>query len=244
MPPVKNFNTTVSARTAAADYVLKHPPLLAAFQGHGGLKRDLQSIYQSGVDAGAADMEQSGRKAESKGATASAQGGFATLCGDYKPTMAVLQAVIADMREDGVDPALIKRAEQILKNEVAVHVSEPDAATGKRTTKRSAGLEPMRAEIHKDATALVKFTAIHPRLNERKVTLARLKKLESDAAALRGAFAEKTAKKGSTKTATKAERDAVTRQKARWGSCYRLLLRTAKDSAELANLLAEASAAD
>ena len=99
----------------------------------------------------------------------------------------------------------------------------------------------MRAEIAKDAGALLGFTEIHPQLAARRVDQPRLDALAKAAADLAGALAVKTASKGARKTATQAEQDAVKEQGAQWAASYRLFAALGQQDERVRSLLKEAA---
>jgi hypothetical protein len=157
--------------------------------------------------------------------------------------MAVVQAVARDLRKAKASQEVIAKVEKILVNEAAVTVQTgagKDGAPVKRTVK-STSQEAVRAEIGRDARALVDLKPVHALLAARKVSLARLKKLRDGADALSGKLSTRAARKGGQKTATTAVRDAVTEQRDAWSSCYRLLALTGRADARVGMLLAEAA---
>jgi hypothetical protein len=106
---------------------------------------------------------------------------------------------------------------------------------------RSTSTEALRAEIAKDAKALIASKAAHKALTKRTVSVARLEKLQAGAEELAGKLAERATKKGASRTATAAKSDAVERQSKRWGATYRVLAMVAQADARVAELLKEAA---
>lgn len=221
-----SYNASVEARTRAAEFIRSHPELLARFLEAGGLEPDLVAISESGREAEAANLAQSGRLADGKAATLDLSRRFAELQREYKRVMAVVRAVRGDLARSGVAgrEELEAALDQILADETAVTVTLSDR-DGKRAreVRRSTSQEAIRAEIQKDAAALSGLTAAHEALAARKVTLERLGQLRDAAAALSGQLATRVAKKAERKTATEAETAAVTRQLQVWSSTRRLL---------------------
>jgi hypothetical protein len=106
---------------------------------------------------------------------------------------------------------------------------------------RSLSQEALRAEIFKDAGALLALPEVHERLSERRVTLARLTDLQSSAENLAGTLADRTAAKGSSKASTEAEHEACTRQRDFWGGTYRVLSALGSRDERVRSLLREAA---
>ncbi len=124
--------------------------------------------------------------------------------------------------------------------EVAVKIYEQEG-TKKRRRRRSRSQEALRAEIAKDAGALLALTGIHPALAERRVAPSRLEALRDAAEKLSGLLGTRASAKGAAAAASKAEHDAVSRQREAWGSCHPLLLALARRDERVKSLLSEAS---
>lgn len=222
--PSPAYGPAVAARTRAAEFVRTHPELLASYVAAGGLESDLSAIVAAGRDAEAANLAQSGRQADGKAATLEVTRRFAELQREYKRVMAVVQAVLGDLGRAGADAALLSALEQVLMDETAVTVtlSERDSKRV-REVKRTESQEAIRAEILKDAEALLASTGAHEALAHRKVTVERLTALRDGARDLSGQLATRVAKKAERKSATSAEAEAVERQRALWTATQRLL---------------------
>jgi hypothetical protein len=165
---------------------------------------------------------------------------FAELQRSYSSMMALVHAVRADASLAGsVD--LVAALERILANEATIVVQSPAAPDGKRKSGRAQSQEALRAEIEKDASALVALTDAHALLAERKLTVAELSRVRDAAKALAGRMGERTSKKGAAKAITAEERNAVSAQKERWNAVYRLLKQVGKSDSRLAELLKEAA---
>jgi hypothetical protein len=130
-----------------------------------------------------------------------------------------------DLAEAGAESDTITGLDQILANEAAVVISTAPTTEGKvaRKASRSQSQEAIRAEISKDAGALVALEAAHAEMASRGVSLDRVKKLNEAAEELRGKLSARVAKKGAAKGVTTAEHDAVIAQRKRWASSYRIL---------------------
>jgi len=165
---------------------------------------------------------------------------FAELQRTYSAVMAIVRAAIEDALEAG-NVALADALERILASEATIIVQSPAAADGKRSSKRAQSQEALRAEIEKDAGALLKLTEAHAHLAGRKLTIAQLTSLRDNAKALSGRMSERTTKKGAGKGATQAERDAVAVQSKRWNASYRLLAQVGRSDTRLAALLKDAA---
>src|SRR5262249_2341924 len=155
----------------------------------------------------------------------------------------VVQAVRHDLATSGAPDDLVKQVDQILVNEAETYFATkkgPDDKT-KKVSKKRASQEALRAEIAKDAHALIALGAAHAALAKRKVDQPRLDKLAADADGLAGKLADRAASKGAERTATQAEHDAVTAQKKAWGACYRLLAALGRQDAQVAQLLTDAA---
>lgn len=161
---------------------------------------------------------------------------------EYVAIMSVVQAVKLDLARTA-SPDLIKRIAAILRNEAQVSVrtvTEGETATTKR--RRSKGQEPVRAEIERDAIALLELEeSARAALAERRVDGPRLESLRDRDRGLAGKLAERTAQKGAAKGATAAEREAVKQQSEVWSGCYRLLALAAARNPTFAALIRDGS---
>jgi hypothetical protein len=237
------FNSVVAARTRAADQILGTADLVDKFEQLGGLQRDLLLIRDAGREAEAANLGQSQAKSGGKVATVDVLSRFADLQREYSAVMAVVNAVCAELVRTGADPDLIVRVKDILRNEAPLTVKTVEIeGEKKRKTTRSKAQEALRAEIAKDAGAILELSPIHPRLAERKVPVERLAALRDAAEELAGLLGSRTAAQGAAKTATQDERDAVARQRDAWGAAYRLLASLAGRDERVRSLLAQAKA--
>ena len=236
------FNSVVAARTRAAIQIIETPDLLNKYEELGGLRRDLEAIRDAGLEAEAANLSQSQAKSTGKGATIDVLAGFASMQKEYSSVMAILQVVYADLVRTGAPAGLIAKMEGIIRNEAQVTVSAyEEGGEKKRKVGKSKSQEALRAEIAKDAGALLGLTGIHPALAERRVTTARLDALLASAGDLAGMLGSRTAAKGAAKTSTKLEKDAVSRQRDVWGASYRLLSALGKRDDRVRSLLAQAA---
>lgn len=243
MAKANSFGPVVAARTAAAAAIQSQRDLLAQYEAAGGLKDDLVAIQKLGHQAEAANLGQSVAAGTGKGATEGVLEAFDALRGEYVAVMAAVQAVLGDLTRGGADAALLSTLKQVLVNEVPVRVVEVgDGDAKKKKARKVESLEAVRAEIAKDAAALLAATGASAALAKRKVTAARLKALQADADALAGQVGEKTAKKGAAKAATAAEKAAVKAQSEVWAASYRILSAVGRRDARIAALLKEAAA--
>lgn len=219
------FDKVVAARTQAANLIHTTPDLLAQFVERGGLPQDLEAIVARGRDAEAANLGQSTASAPGEAATADVVTAFAALQREYKAVMAVARAVRDDLEDAGAPTETIEAIDQVLADETAVHVKvvkgENDASIKKALKSRSQ--EAVRAEIRKDAAALLGNGAISAALAARKVDAERLVRLRDQADALAGQLAARVLKKSERKAVTAAETAAVKAQRRRWGQVYRIL---------------------
>ena len=157
--------------------------------------------------------------------------------------MAIVQAARRDLAKAGASIDVLRAVDQILVNEAEVAIRttvEPDGKKSKKAVKR-ASQEALRAEIAKDARALLDLSAIHPVLAKRKVDAPRLSAMVATSGSLAGKLAERATAKGAQKSATSAMHDAVSEQKQVWGACYRLLAALGNEDSRVAQLLAEAA---
>ena len=244
------FDSTVAARTRCAEHILGTPDLLTLYTGLGGLDSDLESIRDPGKEAEALSQSRSAAKAVGGAATLDVLTSFTALQTEYKAVMAVVQAVEGDLESAGAAPELIAQVQQILVNEAEVTVvSVPvadaaDKAGGAKPKKRvvkRVTQEAMRAEINRDACALLGLKPAQKALAARKVSVKRLEALRDASAALSGKLSDRATKKGAAQAATTELRDAVTRQRRAWSACYRLLAMAGRADARVQMLLHEAS---
>lgn len=235
------FTKKVAARTRTAQVILETPQLLAAYEKVGGLKLDLTLIAQAGLRAEAANMGQSMAMAATRGAAGAALVTFDQLREEYSSVMNVVTAVRSDLKREGADRNLLAQIDRIIANEAPVRIVAVDAAK-KKTARKVTSLEAVRAEIQKDASALLANKALLPALARRRVDGKRLKALVEGSQALSGMIGEKATKKGASKDATQAERQAVAEQKQAWSGAYRLLAALGRHDARVAQLLKEAAA--
>ena len=248
MPTAASFNSTVAARTRAADQILRSKDLLATYEGHGGLKDDLTFIRDVGHKAEALNQAQSGAQAAGGAATLAVLETFAGLQKEYKSVMAVVQAVLHDLQRAKAPHDVLAALEKILVNEAEVavrSVADGVDAQGKPVKKRAARRkvtqEALRAEIAKDAAALLALKPAHAALGKRRVDAKRLARLQAEADALAGKLADRAAAKGSVKSATAAERESVIEQRRVWGAAYRILAAAGREDHRIAALLKEAA---
>lgn len=237
------FNDTVAARTRAVSQILISPELLALFKAQGGLVEDLEHIRDAGLRAETLNQAQTDQQALGKAGTKTVLERFGALQNEYGRVMAVLEATRLDLARSGGPTELLSAVDQILRNETQVHiVSTPSAddTAAARKAKKALSQEAVRAEIQKDAAALVALEAAHAALAKRLVDKARLMKLAEEAAALSGHLAERAERKGAAKLASAAEREAVKAQKEHWGAIYRILAAVGRADARVGVLLGEA----
>ena len=225
MASSSSFSKVTAARTRAAEFILNTPELRDGFIERGGLERDLVGIISTGKAAEAANLGQSVATADGSAVSATVADRFAQLQRDYKQVMAVLQAVRGDLITRAAATELIEQVERILIDETPVHIKvrkgEGDGSV-KRALKRSSQ-EAIRAEIRKDAAAMLATPELAAPLAERKVDVTRLTQLRDHADALAGQLAERTAKKAERRAVTAAEHAAVREQARVWSSVSRIL---------------------
>lgn len=240
------FDAKVAARTRAASEILHNKELLAIYQRHGGLREDLDAIVSHGQKAEALrHARSSSSKSSGESATLTVLTAFSALQKEYAAVMAVVQAVRLDLLQAKAPAELVQSVEHIIRNEAPVlYRQEPptDGAAGKkRKAVQSVSHEALRAEIHKDAVALLGLTAAHAALKRRGVTTARLGQLRDDAQALSSELGDRATKKGASRGVTESLRAAVADQKAVWSACYRLLATAAQQDTRIHQLLKEAT---
>lgn len=114
------------------------------------------------------------------------------------------------MVEAGATPEVLEQVDAILKDETQISVRTTTLADGSTQKKRQASKaqEATRAEIERDASALIELTEIHAGLGQRRIDLARLTQLRDRARALSGKLAKRSEKKGAAKGVTKSELSA------------------------------------
>jgi hypothetical protein len=243
MSSLITFDSTVAARTRAAAQILSTPDLFASYEAKGGTLEDLESIRNHGQTAESLSQAQSAAQAAGGAATLSVLSTFVTLQKEYVGVMGIVQAARRDLVKAGASIDTLSAVDRILVNEAEVAIRTSVAADGKKIKKavKKASQEALRAEIAKDARALLALTAIHPVLANRKVDAARLGAMVATAESLAGKLAERASAKGAQKSATSAMHDAVSEQKLVWAACYRLLAALGSENAGVAQLLTEAS---
>lgn len=218
------FTKTAARRTRISVGILADPARLESFCAEGGTKEDLEVIRDRGHEAEHWNMAQSGAQAGGRAGTGSVLGAYLQLLIDYRAIMNAVIAMRGELVEAKGDADLITRIGGIIENEAAVHfraVGEGDAKKMKAAASKSQ--EAVRAEIEKDAVALIGLEEAHALLAKRRVDLERLEKLQADAAALSGKVVARAAKKGEAAGATAAEHAAVAAQSHRWQHCFRAL---------------------
>ena len=221
------YNATVAARTQAASYIKSNPAVLAQFTGSGGLTEELDLIIQHGRAAELANLGQSMATGVQLGETQVLHMDFATLQRSYKGVMAIVRAIRSALMREAADPSIIAAVEQVLENETPVHVKVVKGEDDKsiRSAMKRQSQEAIRAEIQKDATALLELTALTDRLAARGVTNERLTALRDSAIALIGQVDKSILSKAQRKEATAAESGAVRAQRQVWGGVYDILRR-------------------
>lgn len=235
--------STIAARTRAAQQILDHLDLFAVYESVGGLKADLEAIRDAGLASEAQMLAQGSAKSAGEAATLDVLSAYAAVQKEYVAVMAAVQAARRDLEKAGAAAEVLAEVDRILENEAQVVVSttaQPDGGK-KRKTSRSESQEALRAEIAKDAGALLAVDVALPVLEARKVSKERLEKLRADAEALSGKLAARTVKKGEQKAMTAARANTVAELAAAWGACYRLLALSAQKDARVAELLREAA---
>lgn len=243
------YDSTVATRTRTAAQIQDTPDLLEKFIELGGLPRDLTMIQKEGLTAEAANLGQSQAKSGGVSATLDILALFAALQKEYKSVMGVVAAVKAEIARNGGASEQVTRLEGILTNEAQLTIQttveetdEDGAPVRKRKANRSASQEALRAEIAKDAGALLELTSVHEALSERRVTPERLTAMRTSAEKLAGLLAERSSAKGAGKTATQIEHEACARQRDVWGATYRILAALGRQDARVQSMLAEAAA--
>jgi hypothetical protein len=242
MSKIVTFDSTIAARSRAAAQILATPDLLASYEAKGGLREDLESIRDQGQRAETLSQAQSSAQAAGGAATLNVLGSFVQLQKEYGAIMGVVQAARRDLESTGAPVEVLSAVDRILVNEAEVTIRtavDKDGKASRKAVKR-VSQEALRAEIAKDARALLDLSAIHPVLAKRKVDAPRLGELVTVAESLSGRLAERASAKGAQKLATTAVHDAVDAQKEVWAACYRLLAAVGSEDARVAQLLVEA----
>ena len=240
---MSTFNTTVAARTRAANLILTTPDMLAAFEGASGDKADLEAIRAHGARAETLNLAQTDAQRKAKGATIELLSEIAALQREYLVIMAALSAIRAALADTEAPPKeLIAQLDAILANEAQVSVRTTTFEDGSTTKKKRASQaqEAVRSEIERDAISLIELTAVHPALAARRIDVPRLERLRDGAKGLAGKLATRSEKKGGAKGTTKAEREAVKRQSLRWDGTYKTLTLAAASHDGIAQLLKDA----
>lgn len=241
MSKLVTFDSTVAARTRAAVQILSTPDLFASYEAKGGIREDLESIRDHGQKAESLSQAQSAAQATGSAATLYVLGNFVQLQKEYTAVMAVVQAARLDLAKAGAPVEITSAVDRIIVNEaeVAIRTAVDPEGKSKKTAVKRASQEALRAEIAKDARALLALSAIHPVLAKRKVDAPRLSAMIAMAESLSGKLAERATAKGAQKLATATMHDAVAAQKQVWGACYRLLAAVGEEDARVAQLLTE-----
>lgn len=244
----QTFNSTVAARTRAAAEILQRAEYLAIYLQQGGRSEDLEKIVNLGQRAERQHQEQTQMQALGGAATETVQAQYQSMRSEYSKVMAVMPAVMTDLREAGAPADVVRAVRQILIDE-SERTLIPTADEGKpsegesaepprRRSVRSRSQEAVRAEIQKDMGLLIQLEAAHPALAERKVDLPRLEKVHNAARGLSGQLATRVARKGAAKGTTQSLRSIVAEQRREWGTIYRLLRLAAQADPRIAELLA------
>ncbi len=243
MSQITTFDSTVAARTRAATQILTTPALFAAYESRGGTHEDLESIRAHGQTAEALSQAQSAAQAQGGAATLAILVPFVAVQKEYSAVMAVVQAVLRDLEKANAPVEVTSAVAKILVNEAEVTIKTALSSDGTATKKavKSTSQEALRAEIVRDARALLDLASIHNALAKRKVDAPRLTQLIQAAESLSGKLAGRATAKGAQKAATTALREAVSEQKQVWSACYRLLAAVGHEDARVAQLLSEAA---
>jgi hypothetical protein len=235
------YGDTVAARGDVGAYVLERPVLLAGYVELGGLPEDLALLRDKALEAEACNQRQGVAGHVAVGATAEALGAYRAVQQEYVKVMAVVEAVAGDLREAGAPVTLVRQVEGILANEAQTSFSPPPVPGAKRRATRKQSREAVRAEVARDAQALLDLTDVHGLLARRRVDLPRLERLRAGAAALSGKLAFPAQKRGARKAVTQEERQAVAAQAHKWVTCHRLLRTLAGQDGGLAELVKRAA---
>lgn len=240
MADVKGFNSTVAARTRAAEQLLGKADLRAAFEKLGGTAADLEPIRDAGREAEAFNQAQGAMQSNGKLATVAVLQSFADVQREYVLLLAVLRAMRGRLLEANPNDADAQRLDDIIANRAAVTVLEGKDEGAPKKAARSKAQENVRAEIERDLVDLIGFQAVSAALTARGWTTARLNKLLADARSFSGKLGDRAATKGASKDATRAEQEAVSRQAQAWSAAYGLLSALARMDARVRALLTEA----
>lgn len=238
----ERFEDVVAARTRAAAQILASPEMLEAYLASGGAEGDLTAIRDHGQRAEALNLAQTQAQGTGEAATLKLLEELASVQREYVLIMSALRAERGAQVEAGAPSELVQQIDNILDDEAQVSVNVTALADGttKKTRKSSKAQEATRAEIERDMNSLIELTGAHAGLAARRIDLARMTQLRDRARALTGKLATRTEKKGAAKGATKAEREAVRQQNARWGASYRTLALAAVSNAGIKQLLQDA----
>jgi hypothetical protein len=266
MANARTFDSIVATRTSVAREILTTPELVAAYERRGGKRADLERIVEHGQLAERRYQTRSEAQAAGVAATTTALTEFTVLQSENTEVMAAVRATVNDLREASAPEEVLQALNKILANETRV-VLRPVEDQGKseggdegksegqgggaedqgkpprprRHAVRSQSQEAIRAEIQKDAGALLQLTAAHPALAERQVTKARLEALYANAQSLSGRLATRVVRKAEALGATNAVRNAAAAQRRVWSASYGLLTLAAQDDIRIRQLLAAAS---
>lgn len=243
MSRARTFDFIVAARTRTAAEILRNPDLLAAVLRHGGRREDLEKIQMHGQRAEALYQEKSTTKATGTAATASVRSHLAALRREHRKVLAVVRAVLEEMLEAEAPVEVVRPLEQIMVDESAIKLRWTEGEDGamQRRAVRSQSQEAVRAEIQKDAGALLGLEAVHPALAERKVDQARLTKLYNDAQALAGQVSDRVVRKADGQGTTRAMRASVAAQRRIWGATFDILALAAEEDVRIRELLADSA---
>lgn len=219
------FNDIVAARTRTAEHILGNPELLKLYESNGGLAEDLERIRMAGRRAEAMHQAQSSAQAAAAAATQVINERLASLQQEHRKVIGIVQAVRHDLERANAEIELLHALDKVMKNDGQVIVRTVTSKKGETLRKAAPARtqEALRAEIHKDASALMELTPAHPALAKRKVDVVRLQCLLETAVALSDDLAERAARKGTMQATTREEHAAVIAQKERWSAVYRLL---------------------
>lgn len=237
-----SFSETVATRSRCAAHILNNPMTLQAFLELGGLETDLTRIVESGLAAERANSSQSQSLAQAMASTTDAQVAFAAVQFEYKLIMAVARATLEDLIDSGAPVEVVEAMRRVLADETAVHIKtvkgEGDAVVKKARKNRSQ--EAIRAEIWKDANALIENAALAAAMATRRASADRLTALRTAAGLLEHRLSKTTLDKAARKAATAAENAAVKDQAKRWGAVLGLLRRLEDETVQTLLKLATA----
>lgn len=236
------FNDIVAARTRTAEHILASPQLLSLYEARGGLASDLVTIAMAGRRAEALNQAQMSAQASTAAATQIVTERLTALQTEHGQIMAIAQAVRHDLARMNTDLEILHALDKIMKNDGQLIVRTVTSAKGESVRKAAPARsqEAIRAQIHKDAAALLELTPAHRALAKRKLDVGRLQILLESAVALSEDLAERTARKGAAQSTTREEHEAVVAQKERWRAVYRLLSGLGRSDERMKQLLYEA----